>query len=258
MSTRIDEPAPPTSRREIRRADAELVAALRAELVARVRHLVATEHPLEGTVAIALAAGVGVRGVVPIGTAPLAQLRGSLVARLIPVVLAGIPLRDPFTQAVSAWRVASPAPVALAHLRALDAEERARLRADVAGHARTLARSLAELAVPAGARVGQRCVIPIVSTPVVLADTLDLVWSGPSGPHLLDVTTSPLGPEATALRSLHALTWTLRTGRVARTSASVSTATGEHVADDVRASTLAGALDAVVAQVATQLAGVEA
>ena len=258
MSTRIDEPATPTSLPAPRRAPAELVAALRAELVVRVSHLVATGPRLEGTVAIALGAGVGVRGVVPIGTAPLAQLRGALVARLIPVVLAGIPLPDPFAQAVSAWRVASPAPGLLAHLRALDAEERARLRADVAGHARTLAGTLVELAVPAGARVAQRCAIPVVSTPVVLADTFDLVWSAPSGLHLLDVTTSPLGPEASALRSLHALTWTLRTGRVPRTSASVSTATGEHVADDVSASTLAGALDAVVAQVTTQLAGVAA
>ncbi len=255
MSTRIDEPATDTSRRERRRAESELVGAVRAELVARVRHLVAAGPRPEGTVAIALGADVGARGVVPIGTAPLAQLRGALVARLIPVVLAGIPLRDPFAQAVSAWRVASPGPALLARLRALDAEERARLRADVAGHARTLARSLVELGVPTGARISQRCVIPVVSTPVILVDTLDLVWSGPIGPQLLDVTTSPLGPEAATLRSRHALAWTLRTGRVPHASASVSTATGEHVADDVRASTLAGALDAVVAQVATQLAG---
>ncbi len=256
MSTLVDEPAAPTSTRSPR-ADAELVAALRAELVDRVGRLVISHPRPEGTLAVALAAGVGVRGVVPIDTAPLARLRGTLIARLIPVVLAGVGLADPFAQAVSAWRVTGPAPALLAHLRALDAEERARLHADVAGLARTLARSLAELAVPEIARVAQRCVIPVVSTPVVLTDALDLVWSTPAGPHLLDVTTSPLGHEAAALRALHAFAWTLRTGRVPRTSASVSTATGEHVTDEVSAATLAGALDLVVAQVTAQLAGDE-
>ncbi len=194
-------------------------------------------------------------GVVAIDASSRHRLRGALVASLTPVLLAGMTLTDPYAQALSAWRTSGPSPQLRARLGTLDDDERARLAADVAAHARTLADALATFEIPSRARIDVRCAVPLVGTPVVLLDHLDLVWTGAQGVHLLDVTTSPLGPRAASMRGFHALTHALATGRVARTSTTLSTATGEHVAEPVDAELLARATTAVCEQVATDLAG---
>jgi hypothetical protein len=174
------------------------------------------------------------------GLAPSAgRMRGILVHELVRLAAAGYDWRNPAADALSAWRANGPSAL-VEDLTRFDADERAQLRADLEAHAVVLRRTLGSLPPNWMPRSAVRSRVALASGRLLLADVVDLM-AGIVGPRvsvaLVDVTTSPLGPDAEDRLAYHALVQTLRTSRVPLASAMLSTATGDvlvrTVDDDV-------------------------
>ncbi|HEV2426972.1 MAG TPA: hypothetical protein VGS61_01995, partial [Acidimicrobiales bacterium] len=164
------------------------------------------------------------------GTADLmgsarARLRGALVSTLVRLRAVGQGLDDAFGDAVAAWRADSPAPDLVDHLLGLDADERARLGADVAAHDVALTRGLGKVAPGWAARPGARASVRVAQGRVVLRDSVDLSLGSSADERasvvLLDVTTAPLGEGARRALRYHALVEALRSGVVPWRSAAL-------------------------------------
>ena len=192
------------------------------------------------------------------GTADLmgsarARLRGALVSTLVRLRVVGATIADAYEVALVAWRADSPSPELLDHLAGLDADERARLGADVAAHFVALNRALGSAAPGWALRPGSRASVRAAQGRVVLRDSIDLTLEASADERLslvlLDVTTAPLAEGAQRALRFHALVEALRAGVVPWRSAVLSTATGEVAWRDVDAGLLAEALDDVVAAV---------
>ncbi len=183
-----------------------------------------------------------------------ARLRGALVASLLRLHVAGCPLEDPYAAAVAATCASGRDGDLAVALAELDADEAARLAAEVAAHHAVLSERLGSLPARWSPRCGARLAIPLAGGAVVLRGTVDLALGAPGGSRacvcLLDVTTSRhVDGTATALSYL-ALLETLRAGEPPLRVASLSTATGEARVCDVTPVLLAGAVEAVLGSLA--------
>ncbi len=216
--------------------DIETAAGLRATLDAEllaIRSVPARTSPL-----VISASDVTHHGdAVDITHATSGRLRGALIGQLIRLVAVGHEIIDPFDDALRAWRLDSPSPTLIAAYADLDANGRARLATDVAAHAASLRRALADVPSAWAVRTAVRARVPLAGGVVVLHDVVDLVvgsyCDASSSTVLLDVTTSPIGRSATSLLGFHAFVHCLRTSVVPLRVAIFSTATGELISRDV-------------------------
>lgn len=175
------------------------------------------------------------RGDGPIVATTVGRVRGMLVHQLVRLAAAGYDWRNPAHDALAAWRTNASREL-VDEVTRFDAEERAQLRADLEAHAVVLRRALGALAPGWFARSAVRARVVLAGGRLSLVDVIDLMV-GLVGPHasvaLVDVTSSPLGPDAEDRVAFHALCQTLRTSHVPLASALVSTATGEVISRTV-------------------------
>lgn len=186
-----------------------------------------------------------------------AMLRGALVAQLLSLHVAGCTPEDPFAAAAVAL-TASGRDDDLARLLAgLDAEDRARLAAEVAAHASILFERLPAVPPRWSPRVGVRHQVPVAGGGVVLRGQIDLTLGEPGGSTacvcLLDVTTSALGARHEDGLTYLALLATLRCGEPPLRVAALSTADGSALVRDVDAAMLAEAVEGVLRAVGTMV-----
>ena len=165
----------------------------------------------------------------PLVASSAGRVRGMLVHHLVRLAAAGYDWRDPAFDALAAWRTSAPREL-VDEVARFDAEEHAQLRADVEAHAVVLRRALGTMAPGWFPRSAVRARVVLASGRLHLVDVIDLMV-GLVGPYasvaLVDVTSSPLGPDAEDRVAYHALCQTLRTAHVPLASALVSTATGD-------------------------------
>ncbi len=192
-----------------------------------------------------------------IGDSTLSRARGAAVTTLFHLLVAQVPVEDPWEAALAAWRAQRPDDELLTRVDHLDPDQTSRLRADVDAHYSTLTRCVGTIPSSWWPRTGQRARQVFGGGAVQLLDVVDLVVGSTQGDvanvALVDVTTSPLGVGAERAMRYHALMQTLR-GSVAplRTSA-FSSATGELWTLDVDAELLQRALGEVVDVLATRV-----
>ncbi len=223
--------------------DLSAAAGLRARLEAVARSAPRTAPPWR------VSAG-SLRGHA-LATAPVgATLRGLLVASALRLLAVGARPQSPGAL-FAAWRASEgDTPLALASDQ-LGADERARLESDVAAHVATLRARVGRVPAAWAPRTAVRAHQRLAGGGVVLSDVVDLMVGTTLGPSaavsLLDVTTAPLGEDDERVARYHALIQTLRTATVPLRSAVLSTATGELWCLEVDATTLARAVDDLVA-----------
>ena len=185
---------------------------------------------------------------------PLSRARGVLVSTAFRLLVAQVHVSDPFDEAMSAWRSEHPHDGLLDTLTHLDADQRARLRAEVASHVTTLTRTLGTIPSSWRPRTSQRVRQSFAGASVCLSDVIDLVVGSThldvANIALLDITTSPLGPGSERAMRYHALMQTLRSSVVPLRTSILSSATGEIWTLDVDH----GLLIRAVEDVATVLA----
>lgn len=187
---------------------------------------------------------------------PAAMLRGALVAQLLGVHVAGHTPQDAYLAAANALRASGRNDDLAAALDELDAEERARLAAEVASHGAVLAHRLPTVPARWSPRVGVRHHVALAGGGVILRGQIDLTLGEPGGTTacvcLLDVTTSLLEPRHDDALTYLALLETLRSGEPPLRVAALSTADGSALVRDVTGSLLADAADAVLGAVRAQ------
>lgn len=183
---------------------------------------------------------------------PLARIRGLLVNVLLRLLSVGVTIKDPFHDAVTAWRADGRDSELVRRYEQFDDDERARLATDVAAHCTTLTRALGE--VPGGwmprsaVRVSQR----LGDGRVILRDVIDLMvgtTSATASVALFDVSTSPLNDGSEKIVRYHALVQALRSSIVPLRTSIFSTATGELRTFDVDYEFLAQSVHEVLAVV---------
>jgi hypothetical protein len=180
----------------------------------------------------------------------LSRARGILLSTGLRLLVAQIHVDDPYADALSAWRAQRPHDGLIEVLDHLDADQLARLRADVHAHFATLVRGLGP--VPSGwlPRTAQRARQLLGGGNVELRDVVDLAVGSThadvASVALVDVTTSPLGTSAERVMRFHALLETLRTSVVPLRTSIFSSATGELWTLDVDRELLMRGVDDVV------------
>lgn len=179
----------------------------------------------------------------------LGRAKGTLVATLLRLLVARFPVRDPYADALSAWRGEHPHDHLLDVVAHLDDDQQARLRADVRAHASTLTRIVGTVPSSWRPRTSQRVRQSFGGGHVHLSDVIDLVVGSAHGEvanvALVDLTTSPLGPGAERAMRYHALMQTLRSSVVPLRTSIFSSATGELWTRDVDHELLLRAVDDV-------------
>ena len=175
------------------------------------------------------------------------RLRGVLVSTFLRLYCVGFESTNPFEDAQHAWRSSSPSDPLIADLDALEADDRARLAANVAAHCSTLRRSLGPVYEHWAPRTAVRSVVRLAGGVGELHDTIDLLIGSTrddvASTALLDVTTAPLGPPNERTMRFHALVHTLRSTRTPLRVGTLSSATGEFWIRDVDAPALNVAVD---------------
>lgn len=178
------------------------------------------------------------------------QFRGLLLNQLLRLLAMGVTISDPFANAIEAWRSEDAASPLLTQVDQLDAEDLARLRADVQSHFTTLERNLGPLPASWEPRSAVRAYQRLAGGQVILRDAIDLslgtTTSERASVVLVDVTTSPLGASAERIMRYHALVQTLRTGVAPLRSAAFSSATAELWVLDVTNELLQRGVDDVL------------
>ncbi len=181
----------------------------------------------------------------------LSRARGVAVSLLFRLLVARVHVDDPFDTALDAWRGVRPNDELLERVEHLDADQSARLRADVVAHYDTLARCLGPVPSTWSPRTSQRARLSLGGGALQLHDVIDLVVGSvhteDASVALVDVTTSPLGSGAERAMRFHALTQTLRTSVVPLRTSVFSSATGELWSRAVDVDLLIRAVDDVVA-----------
>lgn len=187
---------------------------------------------------------------------PLSRVRGVVISTLFRLLVAHIHVEDPLDDALCVWRSERPHDDVFGLIEHLDADQAARLRADVAAHFATLVRHLGSVASSWRPRTSQRTYQILGGGNVELRDVVDLVVGSAVSPRasvaLFDITTSPLGAGAERVMRYHALVDTLRTSIVPLRTSIFSSATGEVWSLDVDTELLVRAVDDVT-QVLTGL-----
>ncbi len=177
------------------------------------------------------------------------RARGVLVSTAFRLLITQVHVGDPYDDALDAWRGERPHDDLLDAVGHLDAEQRARLRADVASHFHTLARSLGRIPSSWRPRTSQRARLLLGGASVCLSDVVDLVVGSTNHEFanvaLVDVTTSPLSAGAERVMRFHALVQTLRTSVAPLRTSVFSSATGELWTLDVDRELLLRAVDDV-------------
>lgn len=167
----------------------------------------------------------------------LGRARGVAVSTLFRLLVAQVHVEDPYQDALSAWRGERPHDELLRAVEHLDADQNARLRADIGAHFATLSRGLGPIASQWWPRTSVRALQTLGGGNVQLRDVVDLVMgttaSDDASVALVDVTTSPLGENAERVMRFHALMQTLRTSVVPLRTSMFSSATGELWSRDV-------------------------
>ncbi len=175
--------------------------------------------------------------VVDINRATYGRLRGTLVAQLVRLYVAGYRPRDPVDAAVRAWQIDGPSAELAAAFTVLDDDSRSRLATDVAAHAGSLAQVLREAPAGWAVRSAVRTRLRLGGGTIVLRDVVDLVvgveHQATASVVLVDVTTAPIGERTDAALRFHAMTHTLRTSATPLRAATFSTATGELASCEV-------------------------
>ena len=182
---------------------------------------------------------------------PLAWLRGSMVGALLALRVAGVALTDPLERAVEVLRASGRNDALLRTLDALDADERARLAAEVGAHSRVLCDRLATPPPRWAPRCAVRQRVSVAGGALVLRGLVDLALGAPGGERacvcLLDVTTARLDASHETALAYLALLETIRSGEPPLRVAAMSTADGAALVRDVDESLLADGVAAVIA-----------
>ncbi len=178
------------------------------------------------------------------------RARGVLISTLLRLLVAQVHVENPFDDALAAWRGERPHDRLLNVVEHLDADQAARLRADVEAHFVTLAGCVGPLPSNWWPRTSQRARQILGGGNVLLSDVVDLIIgstrSEQASVALVDVTTSPLGVGAERVMRFHALVQTLRTSVVPLRTSILSSATGELRTLDVDTELLLRAVDDLV------------
>lgn len=189
---------------------------------------------------------------------PTSLLRGALVGQLLRLHVAQVACDDPFGAACVALGASGRDDDVVALLDELDGDDRARLAAEVAGHAAVLVDRLPPVPARWSPRLGIRQQVHLAGGGVVLRGLVDLSLGEPGGATacvcLLDVTTSVLEPRHELGLTYLALLETLRSGEPPLRVAALSTADGGALVRDVDAGLLSDAVDAVLRAIAARAA----
>lgn len=181
---------------------------------------------------------------------PLSRARGILISTSFRLLVAHVHIDNPYGDALAAWRSEHPHDELLDVLDHLEADQVARLRADVAAHFDTLARRLGPIPSSWRPRTSQRARQLLGGARVRLSDVVDLVVGSTHHEYanvaLVDITTSPLSEGAERVMRYHALMQTLRTSVVPLRTSIFSSATGELWTLDVDPELLIRAVGDVV------------
>ena len=183
------------------------------------------------------------------GAAPVASstapIRGALVAQLVRLRLAGVAVADAFDDASCALAASGRDEHLVALICDLDADEHARLGAEVMAHDAVLRRRLGAIPARWTPRCGLRQVISLAGGRVELRGFVDAALGAPGSPRasvcLLEVTTSSLEPRHDDVLSYLALLETLRTGEAPLRAAALSTGDDRFVVRDATPELLFGA-----------------
>lgn len=185
-----------------------------------------------------------------------AMLRGALVGQLLRLHVAGYTPEHPYAAAASALHGSGRDDDLATALDELDADDRARLAAEVASHWAVLVDRLPAVAPRWSPRVGVRHHVALSGGGVVLRGQIDLMLGHPGGTTacvcLLDVTTSMLEKRHEDALVYLALLETLRSGEPPLRVAALSTADGAALVRDVTGALLADAADAVLGAIRDQ------
>jgi hypothetical protein len=188
------------------------------------------------------------------GTPSLASaaslLRGALIAQLVRLKVASAPVNDPFDDAACALSASGRNDDLVALLVDLDADEHARLAAEVEAHHAVLDALLPSIPSRWSPRCGVRQAVPLAGGGVELRGCVDVELGQPGTSRscvcLIDVTTSVLEPRHDAVLSYLALLETLRSGESPLRVAALSTADGTFRVRDVSSELLSGAVELVL------------
>ncbi len=180
----------------------------------------------------------------------LGRARGVAISTLLRLLVAQVHVENPYDDALAAWRGERPNDELLSAVDHLDADQTARLRADVDAHFLTLARGIGTISSNWWPRTSQRANQMLGGGNVQLRDVVDLVvgstYSDLASVVLVDVTTSPLAQGAERVMRFHALVQTLRVSVVPLRTSIFSSATGEFWTLDVDNELLVRAVDDLV------------
>lgn len=184
------------------------------------------------------------------GSSALGSLRGILISQALRLLCARVEVTDVYRDALVAWRAEAGENYLSRYLAQLDAEDTARLRADVEAHWVTLRRSLGPLSHWWLPRTSLRAYQRLGAGRVILRDMVDLMVgttaSDAASVVLLDVTTAALDEGAERIMRYHALVQTLRTGTVPLRTSIFSTGTGQLWCSDVSGEALVRSAHEVV------------
>lgn len=175
-----------------------------------------------------------------------ALLRGALVGQLVRLKVAAAPVADPFDDAACALSASGRHEDLVSLLVDLDAEEHARIHAEVAAHAAVLDASIPAVPRRWSPRCGVRQAVPLAGGAVELRGRVDVALGEPGADRacvcLLQVTTSRLEPRHDAVLAYLALLETLRSGESPLRVACLSTSDGAFAVADVTSELLGGAV----------------
>jgi hypothetical protein len=232
-------------------SDATSVAGLRASLEDALSDLI--DETALTTPIIFRASSLRYWPEVEVGVAAPGRVRGVLVTHALRLWSAGLCVAGGFEEALQAWRSEGQRNDLTEFVDRLEANDRARLAADVEAHWVTLRDSLGPLSSRWLPRTALRAYQRLCDGRVILRDVVDLMVGTTSGADasiaLLDVTTSPLTDGDESVARYHALVQTLRTGVAPLRTSIFSTATGALLSLDVNAELLACSVDDVLTAV---------
>jgi hypothetical protein len=201
-----------------------------AELRSQLNHLIARTAHTSASPLVVRSSSLR-SGAVSFEANPLGRARGVLVTTALRLLVNGVHLSDSFADVLDAWRRAQGASEVTQGVDQLDADDHARLAADVRAHVSVLRDHLGTIPSNWRPRTAVRTRLFLGAGALELRDDVDLVvgssFEDVAAIALLDVTTSPLGIEAERVLRYHALVQTLRSGVVPLRTCLFSTATGE-------------------------------
>lgn len=177
-------------------------------------------------------------------------LRGALVARLIPLHVAGVDVASPLDDAIESLRAGGRDASVIQRYDSLDIDERGQLAAELRAHHSMLRKVLPAVPARWSPRCSVRQAVELVGGGLSCRGVVDLAIGTPGGTRacvcLVDVTTSPIASHHELICNYLALLETVRTGEQPLRVAVVSTADGRSIVRDVNAELLSTAIEDVL------------